>query len=284
VSTASLAPAPEPERPAAADESGFQQFLSAIGRRPLLTAAEEMMLARAIERGNEHAKARLIESNLRLVVSIAKRYRGLGLPLLDLIQEGTIGLTRAAEKFDWRRGYKFSTYATWWIRQSIQRAITNKSRTIRLPGHVVDRRLTLGAATSQFAAELGREPTDGELTGLTGLTSAQIAQVRAVPETVASLDQPLDGDEDLGLMSTVADPAAVDPAELIEAQFMEQELHAAVAALPERERVVIELHYGLEGRPWTLQRIGKSLGMTRERVRQLEQQGLGRLAEKLKAA
>ncbi len=282
--SAALAPAPEREPAASGDESGLQQFLRDIGRRPLLTAAEEVALAQAIERGSEPAKRCLIESNLRLVVSIAKRHRGLGLPLLDLIQEGTIGLNRAAEKFDWRRGYKFSTYATWWIRQSIQRAITNQSRTIRLPGHVVERKLRLGLATSQFASALGREPTDAELAGLTGLTSSQITQARAVPEAVASLDQPLADDEDPGLMSLVADPAAVDPAELIEAQFREQALHAAVAALPDRERVVIELHYGLEGQPWTLQRIGKSLGMTRERVRQLEQQALGRLAEKLRAA
>ncbi|MFL5932978.1 MAG: RNA polymerase sigma factor RpoD/SigA [Gaiellaceae bacterium] len=277
-------PAPEPEpQPAAAQPlvgaaDSLQLFLADIGRHKLLTAAEEVMLAKAIERGDVTAKRRMIESNLRLVVSIAKGYRGLGVPFLDLIQEGTLGLNRAVEKFDWRRGYKFSTYATWWIRQSVQRAVANHARTIRVPVHVVERQQKLSRAARRLEVELGREATKEELAEATGLPIQHVDEALGAAQASVSLNQTVGSDDEGELGDLFADREAVDPFEEAEESLRRQGVRKALDALPERERRILELRFGFEGEPWTLEAIGHELDLTRERVRQLEGQALARLA------
>ena len=256
----------------------LQLFLADIGRHKLLTAAEEVMLAKAIERGDLTAKRRMIESNLRLVVSIAKGYRGLGVPFLDLIQEGTLGLNRAVEKFDWRRGYKFSTYATWWIRQSVQRAVANHARTIRVPVHVVERQQKLGRAARRLEVELGREATKEELAEATGLPLQHVDEALGAAQASVSLNQTVGADDEGELGDLFADREAADPFEEAEESLRRQGVRRALDALPERERRILELRFGFEGEPWTLEAIGHELDLTRERVRQLEGQALARLA------
>ena len=256
----------------------LQLFLADIGRHKLLTAAEEVMLAKAIERGDLTAKRRMIESNLRLVVSIAKGYRGLGVPFLDLIQEGTLGLNRAVEKFDWRRGYKFSTYATWWIRQSVQRAVANHARTIRVPVHVVERQQKLGRAARRLEVELGREATKEELAEATGLPLQHVDEALGAAQASVSLNQTVGADDEGELGDLFADREAPDPFEEAEESLRRQGVRRALDALPERERRILELRFGFEGEPWTLEAIGHELDLTRERVRQLEGQALARLA------
>ena len=276
---------PEPE-PATAREAhalvgaadSLQLFLADIGRHKLLTAAEEVMLAKAIERGDLTAKRRMIESNLRLVVSIAKGYRGLGVPFLDLIQEGTLGLNRAVEKFDWRRGYKFSTYATWWIRQSVQRAVANHARTIRVPVHVVERQQKLGRAARRLEVELGREATKEELAEATGLPIQHVDEALGAAQASVSLNQTVGADDEGELGDLFADREAADPFEEAEESLRRQGVRRALDALPERERRILELRFGFEVEPWTLEAIGHELDLTRERVRQLEGQALARLA------
>ena len=258
---------------------GLARFLGEIVRRPLLTPGEEVRLAKRVERGDLEAKRQMIESNLRLVVSIAKQYRGLGLPFDDLIQEGAIGLNRAVEKFDWRRGHKFSTYATWWIRQAVQRAISRQARTIRLPIHVLERRHRLLAAASDLESALGREPTRRELSEATGLSLRQIDETVQAAQPPASLEQPVAAEADDVLGDVVADEGAADPFERAALGDERRRIRQAVATLPEREQRVLEERFGLvggEGR--TLEEIGVLVGVTRERVRQLEQQGLLKLA------
>jgi RNA polymerase primary sigma factor len=256
----------------------LQLFLADIGRHKLLTAAEEVMLAKAIERGDLTAKRRMIESNLRLVVSIAKGYRGLGVPFLDLIQEGTLGLNRAVEKFDWRRGYKFSTYATWWIRQSVQRAVANHARTIRVPVHVVERQQKLSRAARRLEVELGREATKEELAEATGLPIQHVDEALGAAQASVSLNQTVGADDEGELGDLFADREAADPFEEAEESLRRQGVRRALDALPERERRILELRFGFEGEPWTLEAIGHELDLTRERVRQLEGQALSRLA------
>ncbi|MGB2875005.1 MAG: sigma-70 family RNA polymerase sigma factor [Gaiellaceae bacterium] len=273
------APEPDPEAQVlvgAADS--LQLFLADIGRHKLLTAAEEVMLAKAIERGDLSAKRRMIESNLRLVVSIAKGYRGLGVPFLDLIQEGTLGLNRAVEKFDWRRGYKFSTYATWWIRQSVQRAVANHARTIRVPVHVVERQQKLGRAARRLEVELGREATKDELAEATGLPIQHVDEALGAAQASVSLNQTVGSDDEGELGDLFADREAADPFDEAEESLRRQGVRRALDALPERERRILELRFGFEGEPWTLEAIGHELDLTRERVRQLEGQALARLA------
>jgi RNA polymerase primary sigma factor len=275
------APAPEPEpqaQPIVGAADSLQLFLADIGRHKLLTAAEEVMLAKAIERGDVTAKRRMIESNLRLVVSIAKGYRGLGVPFLDLIQEGTLGLNRAVEKFDWRRGYKFSTYATWWIRQSVQRAVANHARTIRVPVHVVERQQKLGRAARRLEVELGREATKDELAEATGLPIQHVDEALGAAQASVSLNQTVGADDEGELGDLFADREALDPYEEAEDSLRRQGVRRALDALPERERRILELRFGFEGEPWTLEAIGHELDLTRERVRQLEGQALARLA------
>ncbi len=273
-------PAPEPGvAPVAISGSAdsLQLFLADVGRHKLLTAAEEVMLAKRIERGDPSAKRHMIESNLRLVVSIAKGYRGLGVPFLDLIQEGTLGLNRAVEKFDWRRGYKFSTYATWWIRQSVQRAVANHARTIRVPVHVVERQQKLSRAARRLEVELGREATKEELAEATGLPMQHVDEALGAANASVSLNQTVGADDEGELGDLFADREAADPFDEAEESLRRQGVRRALEALPERERRILELRFGFEGEPWTLEAIGNELDLTRERVRQLEGQALSRL-------
>jgi RNA polymerase primary sigma factor len=256
----------------------LQLFLADVGRHKLLTASEEVTLAKLIEKGDLVAKRKMIESNLRLVVSIAKGYRGLGVPFLDLIQEGTLGLNRAVEKFDWRRGFKFSTYATWWIRQSVQRAVANNARTIRVPVHVVERQQKLGRAARRLEVELGRDATKEELAEATGLPLQHVDEALGAASASVSLNQTVGADDEGELGDLFADREAADPFDEAEESLRKQGVRKALAALPERERRILELRFGFEGDPWTLEAIGLELGLTRERVRQLEGQALQRLA------
>jgi RNA polymerase primary sigma factor len=255
----------------------LQLFLRDVGRYPLLTAAEEVALAKRIERGDEAAKRKMINSNLRLVISIAKRYQGQDQPLLDLIQEGILGLIRAVEKFDWRRGYKFSTYATWWIRQAVQRGLASHARSIRIPIHILDRERKIAKVERELTLKLGRPPEDDEIAAAAGIALAHVKGVRAAPRTVTSLDRPLgvEGDATLGDMLAAE---TEEPGAELEIGLREETLRAAVAALPERERKVIELRYGIGGAPRSLEDTGRALHLGRKAVRELEASALQRLA------
>jgi RNA polymerase primary sigma factor len=256
----------------------LQLFLREAGRHALLTAAQEVELAKRIERGDGAAKQRMIQSNLRLVVSIAKNYRNQGLPFLDLIQEGTLGLIRAVEKFDWRRGYKFSTYATWWIRQAVARALADKARTIRMPVHIVERLQKMNRAERTLWTQLGREPTLEEIAEEASLPIHQAHEVRAAARASASLDQPVGEQEDAVFGDFVAGEGPL-PEDEVEVSLRSQALAQALSVLPERERRVLVLRYGLDNaEPRTLEEIGRRLGLTRERVRQIELETLRRLA------
>jgi len=268
---------------AVATTDALQLFLNEAGRWPLLTAEEEVELAKRIERGDKEAKDRMITSNLRLVVSIAKRYQGHDLSLLDLIQEGIIGLIRAVEKFDWRRGFKFSTYATWWIRQAVQRGVANKSRTIRIPVHIVEREQRMARAERELSTRLGRAPTDEEIAKRARLPLKQLREVRQAARAVTSLDRPIGGENEGALGDLFASEQA-PPEEEIGVSLEQDVLRRAVAQLPDRERDVLKLRYGLnddgdgDGDPASLEAIGRQLGITRERVRQIEARALERLA------
>ena len=257
----------------------LQLFLNEAGRYPLLTAAEEVELAKRIERGDMAAKERMITSNLRLVVSIARRYQTQGITLGDLIQEGVIGLIRATEKFDWRKGFKFSTYATWWIRQAVQRGVANKARTIRIPVHVVEREQKVSRTERELLAKLGHMPTDEEIAKQAKLPLAQVIEVRQAARAVASTDAPIgsDGDSSFGDLFAASGPTTEDE---VDATLRDDAVRRAVANLPDRQRDVISLRFGLVGDgPTSLEQIGKQLGITRERVRQIEADALRRLAE-----
>jgi RNA polymerase primary sigma factor len=264
---------------AVATTDALQLFLNEAGRWPLLTAEEEVELAKRIERGDKEAKDRMINSNLRLVVSIAKRYQGHGLSLLDLIQEGIIGLIRAVEKFDWRRGFKFSTYATWWIRQAVQRGVANKSRTIRIPVHIAEREQRIARAERELSTRLGRPPTEEEVAKRARLPLKQLREVRQAARAVTSLDRPIGGENEGALGDLFASEQA-PPEEEIGVSLEQDVLRRAVAALPEREQAVLKLRYGLNGDrdPASLESIGRELGITRERVRQIEAKALEQLA------
>jgi RNA polymerase primary sigma factor len=264
---------------AVATTDALQLFLNEAGRWPLLTKEEEVDLAKRIERGDREAKERMINSNLRLVVSIAKRYQGHGLSLLDLIQEGIIGLIRAVEKFDWRRGFKFSTYATWWIRQAVQRGVANKSRTIRIPVHIADREQRIARAERTLAPKLGRQPTEQEVAKQAKLPLKQVREVRQAARAITSLDRPVGEQSDASLGDLFASDEA-QPEEELTVSLEQDVLHRAVAQLPEREREVVKRRYGLNGDrdPASLEAIGRELGLTRERVRQIEASALEQLA------
>jgi RNA polymerase primary sigma factor len=258
----------------------LQLFLNEMGKYRLLTADEEVELAKRIERGDKEAKDLMVNSNLRLVVSIAKRYQGHGLSLLDLIQEGIIGLIRAVEKFDWRRGFKFSTYATWWIRQAVQRGVANKAREIRIPVHIVDRERKIARAERELMAKLGRAPDEDEIANAAKLPLKQVREVREAARAVTSLDRPVgeEGGTSFGELVGGDDPS---PDETLHVSLEEDTLRRAVAGLPDRQQEVLKLRYGLNGEdgdPHSLEEIGRRMGLTRERVRQIEADALQRLA------
>jgi RNA polymerase primary sigma factor len=256
----------------------LQLFLNDLGRYPLLNAAEEVALAKQIERGDLAAKERMVNCNLRLVVANAKKYQGHGVSLLDLIQDGIIGLNRAVEKFDYRKGFKFSTYATWWIRQACQRAVANQSATIRIPVHVQERRAKLRRARQRLETQLGRAPTVEELAEAAQLKLSHAEEALEAVEASVSLNQTIgDGDQEFG--DLFADTTNEDPIELAESAFERERLHAALAQLDERERKVLELRFGLgeTEEATSLEQIGRELGFTRERIRQIETEALNRL-------
>jgi RNA polymerase primary sigma factor len=257
----------------------LQVFLNQASRYSLLTGPEEIELAKRIERGDIEAKDRLINSNLRLVVSQARRYQGLGLSLGDLVQEGTLGLIRAAEKFDWRKGFKFSTYATLWIRQSIQRGLGNTSRTIRLPVHIEQRERRLARVERELTAKLSQDPTDEEVAAAAEMTVADVLALRDARRAVTSLDVPIGEDAESTLGDIVASDGP-DPSEQAETSEMEQTVQAALRRLPAPERQMVELRFGLsDGRARTIEAASRELGLTRERARQLEEAALRSLSD-----
>src|SRR4051794_34652094 len=258
----------------------LQLFLNEIRRHPLLTKEEEIELAKRIEQGDLDAKERMINSNLRLVVSIAKKYQGQELTLLDLIQEGIFGLVRAAEKFDWRKGYKFSTYATFWIRQAIQRGIENRARTIRIPSHVGIRQRKIAKAESDLKTKLGRDPTDEELGEATGLKQAHLDEAREAMRTVVSLDRPIGGAEEETPLGALLQAEGDGPDEEVAVSLDREAVRRAVEQLPDRQREVVRMRYGIDGGdPQRLSETGRALGISAERVRQIENDALRRLAE-----
>ncbi len=257
---------------------GLQLFLKGIGKVRLLTAQEEVELSKRIERGSFEAKQKMVESNLRLVVSIAKNYRNQGLPFLDLIQEGTLGLVRAAEKFDYRRGFKFSTYATWWIRQAIARALADKARTIRIPVHIVEKLNRIGRAERKLMTGLGREPTAEEIAEVTGIEPDEVESIRRSAQAPISLERPVGDEEQTEFGRLIADEHAESPYDRAVETLTIEALRQALENLSYRERRVIELRYGLgDQNPRTLDEIGRTFNVTRERIRQIEHQSLKKL-------
>jgi RNA polymerase primary sigma factor len=296
-------------RPESSGASGdlFRQYLREIGRVPLLTASEEVELARRIEAGlfaeerlltpatledglaldldrlvvrGRLAKRHLIEANLRLVVSVAKRYIGRGLTMLDLVQEGNLGLIRAVEKFDYTRGFKFSTYATWWIRQAMSRAIADQARTIRVPVHVVELINRVIRVQRRILQERGYEPTSAEVAVLLGLTPARVGEILRLAQDPVSLQAPIGDEDDVNLGDLIEDADVPSPAESAAFMLLREQLEAVLSTLGDRERRVVELRYGLlDGRPRTLEEIGRLFGVTRERIRQIEHKTLGKLRD-----
>lgn len=258
-------------------------FLQEVSRHPLLTREQEVELAKRIERGDLRAKEQLVNSNLRLVISNARRYRGparpgFDLPLLDLIQEGILGLIRASEKFDYRKGYKFSTYATFWIREAIQRAIANRARTIRIPVHIGQRERKIGRVQRELQARLGREPTDEELAAEAELTVREVREAREAARVVTSLDRPVGEEEDTSLGALIESDAPT-PEEQVEIALQQDAVRSALARLPEREREVVRLRYGIDGdEPTPLREAGRRLGISSEEVRRIERRALAELA------
>ena len=273
--------AQEPEVQAEAREvstDSLQLFLKDIGKVDLLTAAQEVELAKRIERGEHKAKQEMVEANLRLVVSIAKKYRNQGLPFLDLIQEGTIGLVRAAEKFDHRKGFKFSTYATWWIRQAVARALADKARTIRMPVHIVEKLNKIVRSERKLRAELGREPTAFEIGLDVELGSDEVEQIRRSSQAPVSLEKPVGDEEESEFGHFLTDESEPLPEEAAEVEMRKATLQRVLGTLSLRERRVLELRYGLNGEhPCTLDEVGRAFNVTRERIRQIENQCLKKL-------
>jgi RNA polymerase primary sigma factor len=277
-------PQPEEEKVPKLDLSvepsldSLRLYLRAIGRVPLLTADQEVYLAKRIERGDMSAKTQMIEANLRLVVSIAKSYLGRGLSFLDLIQEGSLGLIRAVEKFDYRKGYKFSTYATWWIRQAVTRAIADKARTIRIPVHMVEKLNKVVHIERQLVQRLGREPRPDEIAQELEITTEEVREILRMSQLPISLEKPIGEEEESELGDFVEDESAESPFDTATLSLRREDVEHALSALPERERQVIELRFGLRGtQPCTLEEVGRAFGVTRERIRQIENNTLKKL-------
>jgi RNA polymerase primary sigma factor len=280
-------PPPEDEKVAAVPKldltvepslDSLRLYLREIGKVSLLTADQEVTLAKRIERGDMSAKTAMIEANLRLVVSIAKGYLGRGLSFLDLIQEGSLGLIRAVEKFDYRKGYKFSTYATWWIRQAVTRAIADKARTIRIPVHMVEKLNKVVHIERQLVQRLGREPSPDEIAEELEMTTAEVREILRMSQLPISLEKPIGEEEDSSLGDFVEDEAAESPYDTAQLMLRREDIVNALNALPRREREVIELRYGLlGGEPRTLEEVGRAFGVTRERIRQIENNTLKKL-------
>jgi RNA polymerase primary sigma factor len=277
-------PAPEEEKGPKLDLSvepsldSLRLYLREIGKVPLLTADQEVYLAKRIERGDMAAKTQMIEANLRLVVSIAKSYLGRGLSFLDLIQEGSLGLIRAVEKFDYRKGYKFSTYATWWIRQAVTRAIADKARTIRIPVHMVEKLNKVVHIERQLVQRLGREPRPDEIADELEMTTEEVREILRMSQLPVSLEKPIGEEEESELGDFVEDESAESPFDTATLSLRREDVEHALSALPERERQVIELRFGLSGaQPCTLEEVGRAFGVTRERIRQIENNTLKKL-------
>jgi RNA polymerase primary sigma factor len=267
----------EERQPAEVAADSVRSYLREISTVSLLSAADEVRLAKLIERGDQRAKDALIEANLRLVVSIAKRHVGRGLTLLDLIQEGNLGLIRAVEKFDWRKGFKFSTYATWWIRQAISRAITDQGKTIRIPVHMADVMNRVTSTKRKLAQELGRDPTPAEIGQMLDMKPEKVQEVERLTRETVSLEAPV-GDTEASLGDFIEDEEAEHPERIAADTMMKRDLRRVLDSLSERERRILELRYGLTGHdPMTLEQVGKHLGVTRERIRQMELKTLRRL-------
>jgi RNA polymerase primary sigma factor len=265
---------------AEATTDSLSELLNEARRHPLLTAEQEVELFQRIEQGDREARNRMVASNLRLVMSIARRFQGQGLPLVDLIQEGVLGLMRAIDKFDWRRGYKFSTYATWWVRQSLQRGVANRAREIRLPPHILERAQRVSRTQQQLSVELGRPPTDAEVAERAGLPLRQVEELERFPRAVTSLDRPVGEDDDEGpSLGQVMAASQAGPEEEVTVRLTQETLDEAVGDLPDPERSVIRLRYGMDGEePQTLRAVAARLGMSASQARRLEMSGLSRLA------
>ncbi len=259
-------------------EDPVRAYLKEIGRVPLLNAEEEMELAKQADQGDEEAKKKLAEANLRLVVSIAKRYVGRGMQFLDIIQEGNLGLIKAVEKFDYQKGYKFSTYATWWVRQAITRALADQARTIRIPVHMVETINKIGRVKRELVQELGREPTTAEISERAGISSDKVMEILQIGQDLVSLESPVGEEDDSHLGDFIADDKAASPEEAAEKEMLREQLNMALSYLTEREEKVLRLRYGLDdGRERTLEEVGAIFDVTRERIRQIESKALRRI-------
>ena len=263
-------------------DTGFQLYLRQIGEYPLITVEEEVVLAGRIKKGDQEARHKMVRSNLRLVVKIARDYSNFGLPLLDLISEGNIGLMKAVERFDPQKGGKLSTYAAWWIKQSIKRALANQSKTIRLPVHLVDKIAKLRRVSAQLTEELGREPTDQELAEEVGMAEAKVAALKSAAIRPTSLDQPISDDDSTALGDIIGDDQAFDPYEILRDKDLRDEVGDLLDVLDERERKIINCRFGLDGQKTrTLEEVGVKFGVTRERIRQLQNIALRKLRRAL---
>lgn len=263
-------------------DTGFQLYLRQIGEYPLITVEEEVVLASRIKKGDQEARHKMVRSNLRLVVKIARDYSNFGLPLLDLISEGNIGLMKAVERFDPQKGGKLSTYAAWWIKQSIKRALANQSKTIRLPVHLVDKIAKLRRVSAQLTEELGREPTDQELAEEVGMAEAKVAALKSAAIRPTSLDQPISDDDSTALGDIIGDDQAFDPYEILRDKDLRDEVGDLLDVLDERERKIINCRFGLDGQKTkTLEEVGVKFGVTRERIRQLQNIALRKLRRAL---
>jgi RNA polymerase primary sigma factor len=271
-----------PPMPFEDNDTGFQLYLREIGEYPLLTVEDEIKLARRIKRGDKEARAKMVRSNLRLVVKIARDYSNYGLPLLDLISEGNIGLMKAVERFDPKKGGKLSTYAAWWIKQSIKRALANQSKTIRLPVHLVDKIAKLRRVSTRMTEELGREPTDEELAEEVGMAWSKVAALKSAAIRPTSLDQPLGDEDSTALGDIIGDEEAQDPYEMLRDKDLRDEVGGLLDVLDDRERKIINSRFGLDGqRTKTLEEVGVKFGVTRERIRQLQNIALRKLRKAL---